>query len=95
MYRGSGAAVHIRGANSTFNMTGGTIQNCSSEGNGGAIFAWGAHVSITGGTISGCTSQKNRGAIYAAELAGPVYAKNGPAEITIGGSAQIRGNKAS
>ena len=95
MYRGSGAAVHIRGANSTFNMTGGTIQNCSSEGNGGAIFAWGAHVSITGGTISGCTSQKNGGAIYAAELAGPVYAKNGPAEITIGGSAQIRGNKAS
>ena len=94
-YRGSGAAVHIRGANSTFNMTGGTIQNCSSEGNGGAIFAWGAHVSITGGTISGCTSQKNGGAIYAAELAGPVYAKNGPAEITIGGSAQIRGNKAS
>ena len=94
-YRGSGAAVHIRGANSTFNMTGGTIQNCSSEGNGGAIFAWGAHVSITGGTISGCTSQKNGGAIHAAELAGPVYAKNGPAEITIGGSAQIRGNKAS
>ena len=95
MYRGSGAAVHIRGANSTFNMTGGTIQNCSSEGNGGAIFAWGAHVSITGGTISGCTSQKNGGAIYAAELAGPVYAKNGPAEITIGGSAKISGNKAS
>ena len=95
MYRGSGAAVHIRGANSTFNMTGGTIQNCSSEGNGGAIFAWGAHVSITGGTISGCTSQKNGGAIYAAELSGPAYAKNGPAEITIGGSAQIRGNKAS
>ena len=94
-YRGSGAAVHIRGANSTFNMTGGTIQNCSSEGNGGAIFAWGAHVSITGGTISGCTSQKNGGAIYAAELAGPVYAKNGPAEITIGGSAKISGNKAS
>ena len=95
VYKGSGAAVHIRGANSTFNMTGGTIQNCSSEGNGGAIFAWGAHVSITGGTISGCTSQKNGGAIYAAELAGPAYAKNGPAEITIGGSAQIRGNKAS
>ena len=95
MYRGSGAAVHIRGANSTFNMTGGTIQNCSSEGNGGAIFAWGAHVSITGGTISGCTSQKNGGAIYAAELSGPVYAKNGPAEITIGGSAKISGNKAS
>ena len=95
VYRGSGAAVHIRGANSTFNMTGGTIQNCSSEGNGGAIFAWGAHVSITGGTISGCTSQKNGGAIYAAELAGPAYAKNGPAEITIGGSAKISGNKAS
>ena len=95
MYRGSGAAVHIRGANSTFNMTGGTIQNCSSEGNGGAIFAWGAHVSITGGTISGCTSQKNGGAIYAAELSGPAYAKNGPAEIMIGGSAQIRGNNAS
>ena len=95
VYKGSGAAVHIRGANSTFNMTGGTIQNCSSEGNGGAIFAWGAHVSITGGTISDCTSQKNGGAIYAAELAGPAYAKNGPAEITIGGSAQIRGNKAS
>ena len=95
MYRGSGAAVHIRGANSTFNMTGGTIQNCSSEGNGGAIFAWGAHVRITGGTISGCTSQKNGGAIYAAELAGPAYAKNGPAEITIGGSAKISGNKAS
>ena len=95
MYRGSGAAVHIRGANSTFNMTGGTIQNCSSEGNGGAIFAWGAHVSITGGTISGCTSQKNGGAIYAAELSGPAYAKNGPAEITIGGSAKISGNKAS
>ena len=94
-YRGSGAAVHIRGANSTFNMTGGTIQNCSSEGNGGAIFAWGAHVSITGGTISGCTSQKNGGAIYAAELTGPAYAKNGPAEITIGGSAKISGNKAS
>ena len=58
MYRGSGAAVHIRGANSTFNMTGGTIQNCSSEGNGGAIFAWGAHVSITGGTViaSGTTA---------------------------------------
>ena len=95
MYRGSGAAVHIRGANSTFNMTGGTIQNCSSEGNGGAIFAWGAHVSITGGTISGCTSQKNGGAIYAAELSGPAYAKNGPAEIMIGGSAKISGNKAS
>ena len=94
-YRGSGAAVHIRGANSTLNMTGGTIQNCSSEGNGGAIFAWGAHVSITGGTISGCTSQKNGGAIYAAELTGPAYAKNGPAEITIGGSAKISGNKAS
>ena len=56
--RGSGAAVHMEGANCTFHMTGGTIQNCSAEGYGGAVYALGGQVSITGGTISGCTSGK-------------------------------------
>lgn len=82
--RGSGAAVHMRGAKSKFYMTGGTIQNCSAEGYGGAVYAQGGQVSITDGTISGCTSGKGGGAICVTE----------GSALTIGGSAQIRDNKA-
>ena len=82
--RGSGAAVHMRGAKSKFYMTGGTIQNCSAEGYGGAVYAQGGQISITGGSITGCTSGKSGGAICVTE----------GSALTIGGSAQIRGNKA-
>ena len=47
------------------NMTGGTIRNNKSSGNGGAIFiAPGSTVSMTGGTISGNASSGIGGGIY-------------------------------
>ena len=117
-----GIAVGITSSGNTFNMTGGEIKNCETGGSG-VIYASNATVHIGGNAkitnnksgnggafyvkndtrltidgnavIEGNESSRNGGAIYAAELSGPAYAKNGPAEITIGGSAKISGNKAS
>lgn len=45
-----GGAIYIKGG--TFTMSGGAIEQCSSNSDGGAIYLEGGNVTLTGGTIS-------------------------------------------
>ncbi len=114
-----GIAVGITSSGNTFNMTGGEIKNCETGGSG-VIYASNATVHIGGNAkitnnksgnggafyvkndtrltidgnavIEGNESSRNGGAIYACVGSSE---KDKPSSVEIGGSAQIRGNKAS
>ena len=114
-----GIAVGITSSGNTFNMTGGEIKNCETGGSG-VIYASNATVHIGGSAkitnnksgnggafyvkndtrltidgnavIEGNESSRNGGAIYACVGSSE---KDKPSSVEIGGSAQIRGNKAS
>ena len=78
-----GGAIYIAGTNNpTFTMTGGVISNCTSQGNGGAVYLEGGTVTLEGGTISdNLASGGHGGGIYIEE--GSFYMpKNGTATIT-------------
>ena len=47
-----------------FSMTGGSIEDNSSEGNGGGLYIYHGECSITNGTISGNTAATNGGGVY-------------------------------
>ena len=64
-----GGAIALYESGNTANIYGGTIENCRTDGNGGAIFTDVANTAINmkDGTIKGC-SAKNGGAVYIADV---------------------------
>lgn len=59
----SGPAVGLVEAGATFNMSGGSITNCTTAESSGAVYVEkGATFNMTGGTISGNTAKKSGGA---------------------------------
>ena len=114
-----GIAVGITSSGNTFNMTGGEIKNCETGGSG-VIYASNATVHIGGNAKITNNKSGNGGAFYVkndtrltidgnaviegnegSRNGGAIYAcvgsseKDKPSSVEIGGSAQIRGNKAS
>ena len=114
-----GIAVGITSSGNTFNMTGGEIKNCETGGSG-VIYASNATVHIGGSARITNNKSSNGGAFYVkndtrltidgnaviegnegSRNGGAIYAcvgsseKDKPSSVEIGGSAQIRGNKAS
>lgn len=60
----NGGAVYIKGSNlPEFRMEGGTIQNCTSSENGGAVYLEDGKVTVSGGNITNCSGQYG-GGIY-------------------------------
>ena len=114
----SGIVVGITSRDNTFNMTGGEIKDCATGGVG-VIYASNATIHIGGSARITNNKSSNGGAFYvkngtrlkidgsaviegneSAQNGGAIYACAGsetgdkPSAVEIGGSAQIRGNKA-
>ena len=113
-----GIVVGITSRDNTFNMTGGEIKDCATGGVG-VIYASNATIHIGGSARITNNKSRNGGAFYvkngtrltidgsaviegneSAQNGGAIYACTGsetgdkPSAVEIGGSAQIRGNKA-
>ena len=87
----TGGAVYInKNANAiaspTFTMSGGHIENCSSETHGGAVYLEEGTVTVSGGTIQGNLAKQGHG--------GAVYIKAGSFYMPEGGNAVIKENAA-
>lgn len=81
---GYGGAVYINdvSGNASVNITGGTISNCFSTYDGGAIYLNGGSVTMSGGTIQNCKAVNN----------GSVDANGGGIYVTNGGFTMTDGN---
>ena len=79
----TGSGVYMTGANSKFNMYGGSITNNTAD-NGGGVYMTGGQFTMYGGEISGNTTTAGDGG-------GGVYVGGGT--FTMKGSASITGNK--
>lgn len=102
------SVINLGRPNTTFNMEGGVIQNCTTpndlggnakitnnkSGNGGAFYVKNdTRLTIDGNAvIEGNEGSRNGGAIYACVGSSE---KDKPSSVEIGGSAKISGNKAS
>jgi hypothetical protein len=79
---GGGAILHGPDANgTTVTMKGGTIRNCSSNSDGGAISSYaGGTTVIEGGTIVGCSALGHGGAVYLRDSGSKAEVKGGTIE---------------
>ena len=87
----TGGAVYIKkGANAKnspeFTMSGGLIENCSSDTHGGAVYLEEGTVTVSGGTIQGNLAKEGHG--------GAVYVKAGSFYMPENGTATIKENVA-
>ncbi|MBS1449985.1 MAG: hypothetical protein HP003_01845 [Oscillospiraceae bacterium] len=54
-------------AGGEFNMSGGSIENCHADGNGGGVYVEGGTFNMTGGTIKNCTAGGSGAGVYVAD----------------------------
>ena len=82
---GGGGGVYVEYADTTFNMTGGTIYACRASHDGGGVFALSARLGLNGGAISGCEAENGAG----------VYLTSGGSSAYTLSGIEISGNTAS
>ena len=47
-----------------FNMSGGSIENCHADKDGGGVYVWSGVFNMTGGEIKNCTAGSSGGGVY-------------------------------